>query len=225
MLGEHEWWGKNKMPMFNEISKIPLMIYYPDYEGRGGERRQALTQTIDIMATILELYEVARPVEVEGNSLLPLIEKDGKIREAALYGIFGGATNITDGRYTYFRYPSDMANQEIYEYTLIPAHPTSFFEKKEFEGADLARSFNFTKGYPVMRLPSRNDSRRPPMQGGPMEDTKTVLYDLETDPGQNRPVIDSEIENRLIRLMIDLMKLNDAPVEAYLRLGFEVAKE
>ena len=222
MLGEHDWWGKNKMPMFNEISKIPLMIYHPDYAGKSGERRQALTQTIDIMPTILEFYGTVRPSEVEGKSIVPLLEKDGKIREAALYGIFGGATNITDGRYTYFRYPSDMANQVLYEYTLIPAHPTSFFEKKEFEGAELVSSFNFTKNYPVMRLPSRNDSKRPPMQGGPMEDTETVLYDTETDPEQNRPIISTEIEKRMIQLMTDLMKLNDAPPEAYRRLGFSV---
>ena len=30
--------------------------------------------------------------------------------------------NVTDGRYTYHRYPADLVEQEIYQYTLMPTH-------------------------------------------------------------------------------------------------------
>ncbi len=56
MLEEHEWWGKNRMPFFNEIAHIPLIIHHPDYAGLAGTRRQALTQVIDLMPTILDMY-------------------------------------------------------------------------------------------------------------------------------------------------------------------------
>ena len=36
MLGEHDWWAKNRMPLYNEISHIPLFIYHPDYKHNNG---------------------------------------------------------------------------------------------------------------------------------------------------------------------------------------------
>ena len=59
-------------------------------------------------------------------------------------------------------------------------------------------------------------------QGGGYEDTTTVLYDLENDPDQLRPFRDEKIEARLLGLMADLMRRNEAPPEAFLRLGLDV---
>ncbi len=47
----------------------------------------------------------------------------------------------------------------------------------------------------------------------------TNLYDLGADPFQNHPIHNPEIENRMIRAMVDLMKQNDAPEEQYIRLN------
>jgi len=219
LLGEHDWWGKNRMPFYDEIARIPLMIWHPSMAGHAGERRRALTQTIDIMPTILEMFGVHPPADVQGRSLLPVLEADRKVRDVALYGIFGGSVNVTDGRYTYFRYPPDLLDQELYEYTLMPVHMHDFFEAAEFEGAALAGPFAFTKGMPVMRLRARNDAKRPPMQGGGIEDATTVLYYTEVDPGQSWPVEAPEVTARLIEATLAEMKAHDAPDEAYRRLG------
>lgn len=220
LLGEHDFWGKNRMPFFNEVSHIPLMVYHPAHADQGGTRRSALTQTIDVMPTLLDIFGVAPPAECRGRSLLPLVaDPAAPGHEAAIYGIFGGATNVTDGRYTYFRYPEDMTEQELYEYTLMPIHMHSFFEPREFEGATLQPPFDFTKGLPTLRLPARRDAKRPPMQGGPMEDTRTVLYDLETDPGQSTPIDNPEVEARLVEGIRRVMAAHDAPPEAFSRLG------
>ena len=29
LLAEHEWWGKSRMPYYEEVTNIPLMIYHP----------------------------------------------------------------------------------------------------------------------------------------------------------------------------------------------------
>ena len=223
MLGEHQFLGKNLMPMFNEIAHIPLIFYHPDYAQKGGEHRKALTQSIDLMSTVLEMFDVTIPTENEGRSLLPVLKKDEKLREAPLYGVFGGATNITDGRYTYFRYPpqEQQSEPELYEYTLMPMHPASLFSREEFEGAELVRDFKFTKGFPLLRLPALNSARRPPMQGGKFKDPNTVLYDLEADPSQSDPISDPQVEGRLIDLMKQIMQRNEAPPEAYKKLGFD----
>ena len=47
---------------------------------------------------------------------------DDGARDAVIFGYFGGAVNVADGRYTYHRFPADLATQEIYQYTLMPTH-------------------------------------------------------------------------------------------------------
>jgi hypothetical protein len=95
------------------------------------------------MPTILEMFGVPAPDEVRGRSLLPLLHADGKGHDAVLFGLFGGATNIADGRYTYFRYPIDLEAQELYEYTLMPAHSHDLFVQSEFEDARLIDSLPY----------------------------------------------------------------------------------
>jgi hypothetical protein len=194
------------------------MIWHPDFASKAGEHRQALTQVLDVMPTILELFGQPVPAEARGRSLLPLLEGETTVREAAASGIFGGATNVTDGRYTYFRYPKDLFAQELYEYTLFPVHMHDFFQPAEFVGARLVDPFDFSKGLPMLRLPARRDARRPPTQGGGIEDAVTVLYDTAEDPGQMTPIEAPAVEARLTRAMLDLMRAHDAPPEAYQRL-------
>ena len=42
----------------------------------------------------------------------PLPPFGASLSEAILYGYFGGAVNVTDGRHTYHRYPPDLRTQE-----------------------------------------------------------------------------------------------------------------
>ena len=51
-----------------------------------------------------------------------------------------------------------------------------------------------------------------------MEDTTTVLYDLEADPGQTTPLRDEAVESRLRAALFRLMAENDAPPEAVRRM-------
>ena len=50
-------------------------------------------------------------------------------------------------------------------------------------------------------------------------DTTTVMFDLQTDPGQERPIVDAEVKDRLIGQMTRLMQLNGAPAEYFDRLN------
>ena len=221
LLGEHDWWAKLRMPCYEEVAHIPLFIYHPDHADKAGQRRKALTQTVDLMATFLDLFAIAPPPDVQGRSLLPLLAHDTAIREAALYGVFGSATNITDGRYTYFRYPDDMQDQALFNYTTMATNITSRFGVDELAEAEIGGPFAFTKGARVLKVPAL-----PKYPGGGrfltpgfFQDTETVLYDLAHDPGQTTPIRDAAVENRLARLMTALMRDTDAPPEAYTRMG------
>lgn len=224
LLGEHDFWAKNRMSLYEEIAHIPLFLWHPAMAEQAGGRRRALSQTIDLPATFLDLFGIAPPSAMQGRSLLPLVEADGAHREAALFGYFGGAVNVTDGRRTYHRYPADLRRQEIYQYTLMPTHLWDRFTPEELRTATLAPPFPFTKEVPLLKVPVIETS---PMYGnyGPgalLEDT-TRLYDLEADPGQERPLADPALEAAMARLMRRLMLETDCPPEALARLGLEPA--
>jgi arylsulfatase A-like enzyme len=218
LLGEHDWWGKNRMPFFNEIAHLPLFVHVPGQQGGG--RSAALSQNIDVMATLLDLHGITPPPEVQGRSLI-LALSGGAGREIALYGVFGGAINATDGRHTYFRYPATMEAHPLYEYTLMPQHSGSAFTVAELRGAELHPGFGFTQGVPVLKIPAIRGAKRPPMQGGDFDDMATVLYDLATDPGQTHALDDPATETRLTAAIRAEMARHEAPPELYTRLALD----
>jgi hypothetical protein len=54
---------------------------------------------------------------------------------------------------------------------------------------------------------------------GALLESDTRLYDLSSDPGQQHPISDPLVEARLRQMMAGLMRTNDAPAEAFSRLG------
>ncbi|MCO5734172.1 sulfatase [Rhizobium sp. SSA_523] len=215
LLGEHDFWAKNRMNMYEEIVHIPLFIHDPRQPETG--RVDRLTQSIDLAPTFLDLYGVAPPAETEGHSLL----RDND-RQALIFGYFGGAVNVTDGRFTYHRYPEDLKRQEIYQYTVMPTHITKPFTPEELAGTTLADPFSWTKNVPLMKVPV---IERSPMFNnygpGAMLEDDTRLYDLAQDPGQEQPLDDPETEAMMIAHMCRLMAANDAPAEAFARLKLD----
>ena len=105
LLGEHDWWGKCTAPFYNEVAQTPLYIWDPRC-GCRGETREALVQTIDMAPTILGAFGLDIPEDMQGFDLAETIASDRSVREAGLFGIFGGQVNITDGRYVYMRAPN-----------------------------------------------------------------------------------------------------------------------
>ena len=204
------------MPLYEEVSHIPLFIYHPDNSNMSGQRRRSLTQTIDLMPTFLGFYGVNVPNEVEGHSLLPLLSAEHSIRLAAIFGYWGGGINITDGQYTYFCYPNDMLNQDLYQYTLMPSHMTKMFTVEELKTAVLVKPFNFTKEVPLLKIAhkSKADTKTHSFHfPEKMVDTETVLYDLFGDPNQKNPIIKPSVTDRLNNELFRLMMQNDAPKE------------
>ena len=224
LLGEHDWWAKNRMPVYNEISHIPLMIYHPKFSKNSGSRIKSLTQTIDIMPTFLELFNIPIPKEVAGKSLLDILENDEQIRKALIYGYFGSACNITDGQYTYFRYPEKMSASGLYEYTLMPTRMTSRFSIKELSDLTLSNPFEFSKGLKLLRVkPKVSDNNDPlEVQGMSFEDVRSSLFDITIDPDQKIKLDKPEVVNYLLTEMSELMKKADAPQELFERLKLNI---
>nr|WP_321524125.1 sulfatase-like hydrolase/transferase [uncultured Cohaesibacter sp.] len=224
LLGEHDFWAKNRMNLYEELAHIPLFLHDPRHPCPG-ERVDALTQTPDLCATFMDLYEASMAPEMQGLSLLPML-KGSPGHEAVMFGFFGGAVNVTDGHHTYFRYPFDLAEQDIYQYTLMPTHIFDFFADAELEKATLVPPFSFSRNMPLLRVPVHETSAMYKTYGpGCLMENTTVLYDLDADPGQTTPLDDPECEARMVSLLSRLMEQVDAPTEAWLRLRLDLPGE
>ena len=210
LLGEHDWWGKNAMPDFNEIAHTPLFIWDP-VSGVCGERRSALTQTIDLAPTLLAFFGRPIPPDMRGRSLLPVIRENAAAHDYALFGYFNGPINITDGRYVYMRARVDDAVQ-MHQYTMMPTAMDNRLPVEQLRQAELAPPFPFTKGCPTFRIPV-------PAQNGKLPRGGHRLYDLAADPKQAQPIEEGETEARLLRAMGRLLAENDAPEAVYAAYG------
>jgi hypothetical protein len=172
------------------------------------------------MPTLLEFHGTPRPPEVTGVSLLPLMQGEATVREAAIYGVFGSAVNVTDGRHTLFLYPPQMHRAGLYQYTLMPTHMKEFYSVEELAEAELAPPQPYTKGVPLLRVPSTPKSPNYKLHGpAAQNDTVTVMFDLATDPGQAQPITDAAVQARLTAQIVRLMREHHAPPEYFERLG------
>ncbi len=231
LLGEHGWWAKMLMPYYNEIAHTPLFIWDPVANVRG-ERRNALVQTIDLPATLLDFFGVPLPGDMRGYPLRETILNDTPVREACLFGMHAAQMNVTDGRYVYMLAPD--TGKPVYEYTQMPTHIRSRFSPEEMRTAEMSGPFPFTKGTPVMRIrAAENDpaahasadslaaegSAARVIRERYRQREQTMLFDLRNDPGQEHPIGDQAVTQRMRTLMKTLMREEDAPAELFDRFG------
>lgn len=210
MLGEHNSWAKVWQPWYEELAHIPLFIWDPRCRAQG-ERRASLVQTIDLAPTLLEFFGIARPPDMLGMPLRDTIAGDTPVREAGLFGVFGGQVNVTDGRYVYMRGPASPDNVPLQEHTLMPTVMRGPFGIEVLSDLELAEPFAFTKGCRVLQFAGRS-------WGRPHE---TLLFDVENDPAQEHPLLDAGVEAMMQRHLLRLMAQCDAPPTQYERLGLK----
>ena len=215
LLSEHDWWAKNRMPYYEEISHIPLMVWHPEQGAESGERRQSLTQTVDLMPTFLDLHGCTVPETVTGYSILPMLKEDVPNRSSLIFGMFGGPVGVTDGTYTYYRYPEDLSGQDLHLYTLMPAHMIDLFDIGELQSSELAPPFNFTKGAPTLRMKLDPKNTQVGQDGDTLEDCETTLYNVAADPRQESPLDNAALEACLGAEIAHHFALHDAPPELF----------
>ncbi len=217
MLAEHDYWMKNYMPMYNEIVRIPLIMHLPGGE-RAGSRVSALTQTIDLMPTFLDIYGCPLPPFVQGHSLRQAIA-GGAVRETAIFGYFGMAMNITDGRHVYIRNPVNADGGPLYAYTAMPVRTLNqWFPRDTYDKIEMGRYFSHTYNLPLYKIPT---SGQVPRQhpGEPPYVARHLLFDSVADPLQQSPIDNSALEAALVQEIAAHLQRCEAPPEQYSRLG------
>ncbi len=210
LLGEHGYWAKNYMFDYQELVHIPLLVSMPGLAG--GQTRNALTATIDIMPTLLDLHGAEAPCQTHGKSFKNIIAEDGKHHDAVLYGYFGKDVNMTDGRYTYCRQP--LPDSTLYLHTGTPGDfrliDRELLKSEDTETGSFLKS---APGIPVYRIKRTSKQHKDAPDGN-------LVYDISDDPGQRNPVDDPELEKQLAGKMNELLLRADAPECQFERLGF-----
>lgn len=219
LLGEHDCWAKCWTPFYEEVAHTPFFVWDPR-SGCKGERRSSLVQpSIDLGPTLLDFFGLEPTPDMVGRSLKETVAEDTPVRDTAIFGMFGSHVNITDGRYVYMRGTDRSEEHPLNEYTLMPTHMRHTFPVDELrDRIELAEPFSFTKGCRTMKIVGATDL---PGKEVVERDFSTRLYDLETDPKQENPITDPEVERRLTAALAEQMQKCDAPSEQFVRLGLQ----
>jgi arylsulfatase A-like enzyme len=218
MLGEHNCWAKNWMPLYEEVSHTPFFVWDPRC-GKANQRRNALVQPmLDIGPTLLDFFGAQPTADMLGKNLRDTIANDAPVRDVAIFGYHGMAVNVTDGRHVYMRQPVMEDGEPIYNYTLMPTAMRGF-KFKYLRWAHTVEPFSFTKGQHPLKLGNPNPTLKP------KSNPRHLLFDLETDPQQEAALDDPARERIMIDHLTRLMRQCDAPPEQYVRLGLSPANQ
>lgn len=207
LMGEHNWWGKNIQPQYLEIAHLPFYLHVPKMNQK---RSDILAQTIDIAPTLLDYFGCEIPESMQGKSLIQALNKNEEIREAGLYGTYGGHVNVITKDTLYMRASNEM-NKPLYMYTLMPTNMRGFLPKKCLEHAELYKGFKFLNDTPVLKLP-----------GGTFVNSYiygNLLFDIKNDYNQCHPLKDEKLEQRMIELLKKGLEESEADEAQTIRLG------
>ena len=222
MLAEHDYWMKNYMPMYNPLVRIPLIVCLPG-SGLAGRRVNGLTQTIDLMPTILEFFDSPAPPHVHGHSLRRVLEGQ-TIRDDGIFGYFGIAMNITDGRYVYMRNPVNDDAGPLYAYTAMPiAGLNSPYPRDVYDRIETGRYFGHTYNMPLYKIPVAGHAPRHHDHEAPYT-ARHQLFDIIADPQQLAPLNDPELEAHFVDRITDHLQSCEAQPDQFARLGIEPRK-
>ncbi len=91
-LGEDDLWGKPGTWVRNTLGHIPLLVRWP---GATPGTCDALTTTVDLHATICEVFGVQAEHRTHGRSLVPLLTGDAtSLRDHVLSGVWGREVHL-----------------------------------------------------------------------------------------------------------------------------------
>ncbi len=131
-LGEHTMW--QKLSLFEESTRVPLIISAPDHERSAGKKSRALVELVDLYPTILDFAGLSdkAPANLDGLSLRPLLknpESAGKKKMAYTVTRRPGESIRTD-RYRYNSWGDQ--GEELYDHESDPNEFTNLVGSEQY---------------------------------------------------------------------------------------------
>jgi arylsulfatase A-like enzyme len=214
-------WGKPMVPQFEPLGHIPLLIHWPG--GPEGGECNALTTSVDLHATLADVFGARPSHRTHGHSLVPLLTGEvTTVREWAVGGVFGNWVQVTDGRHKYARAPmGDNRPLSMFSnrWSTMPTHVRGFTELPlPDERAWLDRMPG--SAVPVIRQPfGAGDAL--PFWVGRGHSGQHHLYDIDLDPDERENRCGEAVEREMADLLRTVLAELEAPTEHLARLGLE----
>lgn len=212
-------WGKPMVPQFEPLGHIPLMIHWPGVAG--GVTCDALTTSVDLHATIADVFGVRPAHRTHGRSLVPLLTGAAtEVREWAIGGVYGNWVQVTDGRWKYARAPEGEnlpLSMWSNRWSTMPVHVRGITELPLPDGRAVLDRMPGSD-VPVIRQPfAAGDAL--PFWVGRSNVGQHHLYDVDTDPDEQENRRGERREREMIELLRHALAEVEAPAEHLLRLG------
>jgi arylsulfatase A-like enzyme len=221
-LGEKDIWGKPGVPVYEPLGHIPLMVAWP---GVAAGSVQALTTSVDIHATLMELFGVTSPQRTHGRSLVPLIRgESARIRDSALSGIWGREIHLIDasqpGGVVKYARGSVGSNVPLSMWsnrwsTMPVPHMPQLRLPVPDHRAVLDRMPGST--VPVIRQPFHEGDLVPFWAFGSCRGNH--LFDLRNDPDEEHDLKGTPSEQRVVEQLRVALQEVEAPDDQFVRLG------
>ncbi|MGB3808622.1 MAG: sulfatase [Parvibaculum sp.] len=218
-LGEKDIWGKPGVPIYETLGHIPLLISHP---GIAPGTCDALTTSVDLFATLADVFGVKVRQRTHGRSLLPLLRGEvSSVRDWLLTGVWGREVHFVDGRYKYARGPR-AANAPLTmlsnRWSTMPTHHLT--REQELPLPDDRAYLDHMPGstIPVIRQDWQAGDKLPFWAF--MRFTGHHLYDLEEDASEDRNLAGTPLEAELAERLRVALKELDVPDSQFARLGF-----
>ena len=217
-LGEHDVWGKPGTPVFEPMGHLPLLVAWP---GRPASVVDALTTTVDLHATLADVFGVKVEHRTHGRSLVPLLTgQSTQVREHALVGYWGRHVQVTDGHRKYSRgpvgdnFPLTMWSNR-WSTMPIPALPDLRLPRPDHRAALATMPGS---DVPVIRQPFGPGDLLP-YWGYGVEVDHHLAFDIDDDPGEEHDLAGTGAEGELVDLLRSALEEIEAPPEQFERLG------
>ena len=140
-LGEHGWFDKRFM--YEECERMPLIIRYPKAI-KAGSTSSAICMNVDFAPTFLDFAGVTIPSDIQGTSLKPILENEGKTpagwRKAAYYHYYEYPAEHSVKRHYGIRtqdfklihFYNDIDTWEMYDLKKDPMELNNVYGKPEY---------------------------------------------------------------------------------------------
>lgn len=122
-LGDHQFWQKSNL--HEQVLRVPLIVSAP---GMSRGQSDAVVELVDIFPTVCDLTGQSIPTEVQGTSLLPLLNKTRQqVKPGALS--FHNGYSLRTPMWHYMRY--NDGTRELYDMKNDPGEFTNLVQTPE----------------------------------------------------------------------------------------------
>ncbi len=144
-LGEHTLWCKHSC--YETSMQIPLIVRAPGI--KGGQRRSALIESIDLYPTLCELAALPLPAHLQGRSFAALLSNPDAPWKSAVVGRYRNGDTIRTDAFRYTEYAGAKGkptSRMLYDHADDPRENVNVAAVRKDAAAELAEQLHATMG-------------------------------------------------------------------------------